>query len=714
MSEPERFRLLRSLDRPVTPPTAVALQIWSVVESELTDSPSLTRSSGHRARPRWRGPVAASAAAVVVLATGFATWALMTPRDQPVAPTTTTAPTTTAPTMTSLPQAPPDAVVGTSEDGFAEVIAALDQASARWQPAEDFGYAFRVTVTCDCPHTGTRWVRKFQQGPPEGDPWDVLPILSRIRTDIAAGPDRVEVAFSAEDGHPTYYSVRWPEDSDADDLVLGVDEFHEITLTTSEFDGTYRFTSGVVDGSAFDNPVLYGAIFLSLDTGFASFPVDCNTGGAMIDIHQGAFGAGPIGATDVGCPEYTSEADLFLTGVEKAETISANGSDLLLAGPGVELHFVEPQPAESRGQLPLTAAGETLLLEFPNGRARGVVYTIGGQGEELGQSVQYVLTAEAAGVDSVAGWEEWHGEFDVPDVEVTGPGPDRIVVPDSIQEGDYLLCSPYWEPDPFCFDLLVRPASAPWFVTAGADGVALHDADGTSTVLMDEPTAIAFYADGILATWGPQDDAIVLRHDGQVSEVALQPGEVLLDVGHDDDRLMALVTNRSSSTSAVALDTGERTDIGPALIEARVHDGVALLRLSAAGLEARSLQGDLLWEMDDIDAETMVVPADPGVVRLDRFGELYTESDPAFRHMLHTRLVDVFTGEELDAFEYELAIPLEGDQITDRCLRAELRDSLLLCPQPDGRLVTLSVEGGDMLDFPAGRDGIATYARRDD
>jgi hypothetical protein len=342
-----------------------------------------------------------------------------------------------------------------------------------------------------------------------------------------------------------------------------------------------------------------------------------------------------------------------------------------------------------------------------------VVYTISGQGGELGQSVHYVLTAEAEGVDSEASWSEWNGEFEVPDVEVTGPGPDRIVIPGTIQDGDYRLCSPYWEPDPYCFDLLVRPASAPWFVTAGAEGVVLHDADGTSTVLTDQATAIAFYADGALVTWGGQDDAIRIRRNGQVTEVALQPGETLLDVAPKDGRLMALVTNRSSATSAVDLDSGERKDVGPASIEARLQDGVALLRLSETGLEARSLEGGLLWETT-IDAETMIVPADPGVVRLDRFGDLYNDSEPAFRQFLETRILDVPTGDELDSFEYELAIPFEGDQITERCLRAELRDGLLLCPQPDGRLVTLQVEGGDMHDFPAGRGGIATYARQDD
>ncbi|HVR77554.1 MAG TPA: hypothetical protein VMS99_04100 [Acidimicrobiia bacterium] len=709
MSEHDPIRLLASLDRPVSMPSGLAAEIWATVDAELMGSPSVSRQISREERPPWKGPLAATAAALVVLVVGLGTWALFTPDQPPVASTTTTVPTTSS--TNSLPIAPADVVVGTAEDGFVDVLAALDQASARWQPGEDFRYAYQVSVVCDCPDAGARWVRMFQV-PGDGDPWDVIPIFSRIRRSIADGATRVEVAFSPDDGHTTYFSVQWPESSEGDDMVLGVDGFHEITFSPSVFDGIYRFTSGEVDGEEFGNPDIGRAIFLTLDSGSVSFPVDCNTGGGIVDIYETAFGVGEIVTTEVGCPEYTAEAGQFTNGIRRVEMISEQASELVLSGPGVELRFVTPETAVALGELPLTAAGESVLLEFPDGRARGVVYTIGGQEGELGQSVHYVLTAEASGVDSTAGWEEWNGEFEVPDVQVTGPRPDRILIPDTIQNGDYRLCSPYWKPDPFCFDLLVRPASAPWFVTAGADGVILHDADGTSTLLTDEATAIAFYIDGLIVTWGVQDDSIVLRRDGQVSEIALQPGEVLLDVGHDDDGLVALVTNRSSATSAVDLESGERRDIGPASIEARLQDGVALLRRSETGLEARSLQHDLLWEAT-IDAETMIVPSDPGAVRLDRFGDLYIDSDPAFRQFLETQLVDVFTGEELDSFEYELAIPLEGDQITERCLRAELWEGVLLCPQPDGRLVTLQVEGGDMLDFPPGRGRIATYARQD-
>jgi hypothetical protein len=688
-------------------PSGLAAEIWADVEAELMGSPSVPTQIDRKERPPWKGPLAATAAALAVLVVGLGTWVFLAPDQPTVASTTTTVPTTSS--TNGLPVAPPDVVVGTAEDGFVDVLAALDQASARWQPGEDFRYAYQVSVVCDCPDSGTFWVRIFDDIQ-DADPWDVKPIFSRIRTDLEGQPIRAEVAFSPQDGHPTFYSVEWPEDSDADDMVLGVDEFHEITRTASEFDGEWRFTSGIVDGNEFGNPV-GGATTLSINEGEADFPIDCNTGSTVVDIFDGWFGIGPVFSTLVGCGRHSNEAEQFVAAINRAETIRQDGSELLLSGPGVELRFVEPQPPDLLGELPLTAAGETLLLEYPTGRSRGVVYTIE-TSEQLGNSVRYVLTAEADGVDSEASWTEWNGEFEVPDVEVTGTGPDRIVIPDTIQDGDYRLCSPYWEPDPFCFDLLVRPASAPWFVTAGADGVVLHDADGTSTLLTDEATAIAFYTDGLLVTWGMQDDAIVLRRDGQVSEVALQPGDILLDMAHTDDRLVALVTNRSSATSAIDLDSGERRDIGPASIEARLQDGVALLRLSETGLEARSLEGGLLWETT-IDVETMIVPSDPGVVRLDRFGDLYIDSDPAFRQFLETRLVDVSTGEELDSFEYELAIPLEGDQITDRCLRAELREGLLLCPQPDGRLVTLQVEGGDMLDFPAGRGRIATYARQD-
>jgi heat shock protein HslJ len=547
----------------------------------------------------------------------------------------------------------------------------------------------------------------------EGNPWDVIPIFSRITKDVDAQPDRIEVAFSPDDGHPVFYSVVWPESSDRHDLVLGVDGFHEITPTATEFDGEWRFTSGVIDGTQFGSPVAWGAITLTLGGRFALFPADCNQGGGIVDIYDGSFGIGRIGHTDGGCSEYSTEAELFITAIQRVENIEREASGMTLSGPGVELRFVSPEVPESLGPLPLTAAGETLLLEFPDGRSRGVTYTISSGSLEQSHHVHYVLTAEADGVDTTAGWETWAGEFKVPAIVVSGPGPDRVVIPDTIFEGDYLLCSPYWEPDPFCFDLLVRPGSAPWFVTAGADGVLLHDADGTSITLSDPSAAIAFLVGGRLVTQpGSRTDPeprVLVDIDESSTEYPLGPGEVLLDVAVTDRGLMALVSAGSGVTSVLDLDTGDRTDIGPASSEARFHDNVVLLRPSSDRVEARSPDGELLWETA-VDGETMVVPADPGIVRLDRFGDLYTEGAPAFRQYLETRLT---TGEELDSYEREVAIPLDGDEITDRCLRAEMRDSLLLCPQPDGRMVTLEVEGGESAGFPAG-PGVGTYVRPDD
>jgi len=711
MSEVDPTRLLRSLDQPVPVPSGLSSQIWAAVESEFTGTPTVSGQTDRPPRRQWNGPMAASAVGAVVLIVGFATWAFLSPTDQSPVATTTTAPTTTLPT-TTIPQAPSDVVTGTSEDGFADVRAALDQAAARWQPGEDFRYAYQVTIACECPDAGARWVRFFDTAE-EVDPWDVIPTFDLIRADLEAQPDRIEVAFSPDDGHPTYYSVVWPEGSDRAGLVLGVEGFHEITPTPTEFDGEWRFTSGVIDGTPFGNPVASGAITLTLGGRFALFPVDCNQGGGMVDIYERAFGIGRVGHTDGGCSKYSTEAELFTTALQRVETIARDGSELTLSGPGVELRFVSPEVPEPLGPLPLTAAGESLELEFPDSRSRGVIYTISDASLELGDLVHYVLTAEADGVDSTAGWENWGGEFEVPDVLVSGPGPDRVVIPDTIFEGDYRLCSPYWEPDPFCFDLLVRPASAPWFVTAGAEGVLLHDADGTSSTLSDRSAAIAFLVGGRVVTQpGSQSDPearVVVESDESSTEYVLGPGEVLLDVAVSEGRLLALISAEAGSTSLLDLDTGDRADIGPASFEARLHDNVALLRPSTDRLEARSLEEGLLWEIT-VDAETMVIPGDRGIVRLDRFGDLNTDNAPPYRQYLETRLVDLATGEELDSYEREVAIPLDGDEIADRCLRAELRAGLLLCPQPDGRMVTLEVESGTTLNFLAGR-GVGTHVR---
>lgn len=104
-----------------------------------------------------------------------------------------------------------------------------------------------------------------------------------------------------------------------------------------------------------------------------------------------------------------------------------------------------------------------------------------------------------------------------------------------------------------------------------------------------------------------------------------------------------------------------------------------------------------MWEFD-VDPVEMILTVADLVLRLDS-GVLNTQSSPVpFWQFLETRIVDIITGEVVDEFSVELAIPLKGDQVTETCLRAELRDGLLLCPQPDGRLTTIVVEGGRSTD----------------
>lgn len=120
--------------------------------------------------------------------------------------------------------------------------------------------------------------------------------------------------------------------------------------------------------------------------------------------------------------------------------------------------------------------------------------------------------------------------------------------------------------------------------------------------------------------------------------------------------------------------------------------------------------GSLLWELE-VNPQEMISTVAGTELRLDS-GQLNTDAAPVpFWQYLDTRIVDLSTGEVVDEFRFELAIPLEGDQIAETCLRAELRDGLLLCPQPDGRFTTVMVEGGDPQAIAGVSDVIATYVR---
>lgn len=616
-------------------------------------------------------------------------------------PTTTRLADRTSTTSPALPSGM-DVVVGTDADGFAKVATALADAVEKWEANGPATYGYRVSTSCsDCgDQDDTFWVRRFEPDWPDDLAGDVGELHQRVSDALAESPERVEVAFHPEVGIPVWFEV---EDDGSESFA--VEEYHEISRTPTPFDGEWRFVGGELDGRTFENPTT-GLIVATLGDGWMSFPIDCNGGAAPVDIHESFFGVGSIAQTEMGCGQYSEEAELFTRALQASTTIERQDDGLVLSGEDSLLRFVPIEQPESRGELPLTAAGETLLIEPDAGPLASVLIISSGRDEHPGHRAIYMLDAVVPGSSREPSWRPWHGEVEVPEPP---SGPVEVVIPDGIGVGDYRLCSPYWSGDFFCYDLLVRLPSAPWYVTAGADGVVLHDADGTSETVWEEAARIAFWFEDLMVVEPESGPVLTVADSGGTSELA-PAGSRLLDAAGVGDSVEALLV-RNGRTALVGISSGGESVLGDEVLEGRLGGEAAILRTSPTRVEARSVSdGSTLWEMA-VDEHEMISSVSPTEMRLDS-GRLNTDgSAPSFWQYLDTRIVDVATGDVIEEFTTELAIPLEGDEVTEPCLRAELRDGLMLCPQADGRFMTIGVEGGDQSTVTGVRDVIATYVR---
>jgi heat shock protein HslJ len=468
---------------------------------------------------------------------------------------------------------------------------------------------------------------------------------------------------------------------------------------------------GSVDGEEFRNPAttrLWMTIDVRQGVRMLGYPTDCNDTSGPIDVHGGWFGAGDRASTMVGC-DTSRQVMLFETAFARADQIRLEGGELVLAGPDVELRFGPPPSAEFLGELPLTAAGETLTFEVPGGRERSGTYLLGGHLDDPFGWVYFQLTAAVAG-EGEPTWGEYRGQPDSPGVMVSGPGPDTILVPD-VGEGDFALCSPYWEPDPFCFTLRVRPPSQPWIVTAGSAGVVLLDADGTSRRLWDGPAAVAYHLDGrvLIEPVGGEAKMILLESDGSEMEIQIETGERLLEAALVGGQPLAVLAG-SAGTVVLDVDTGERNQVGPQATAATMAGGFLALRLTPEIVIGVTLDGQVMWERE-VDARTMVLgPGD--VFRFDILDTLQPDAGPeSYFQYVVTEFVELTTGETFEAYDREVAIPDVGDNIAEPCIRPDLSEvGVLVCTQPDGRVVTLEVDGGDSRTVATGV-AAATFAR---
>ncbi len=212
----------------------------------------------------------------------------------------------------------------------------------------------------------------------------------------------------------------------------------------------------------------------------------------------------------------------------------------------------------------------------------------------------------------------------------------------------------------------MRPPSAPWYVTAGLKGVVLYDANGTSKALLDQPAAIAFYVDDRLV-FQTLDAMDQIQIDG-AEPIALADGERLADVVPTHGSARALVVG-SGGSAVIALDSGERVPVGPAASAGMIVGESVVLRTAANHVAAYDIAtGTMLWDRP-VNPETLIT-SDSETLRLDTMRDLQYDagSDPYFQY-LDTELVEATTGEAIESYEWEVAIPEAGDNIDERCGR---------------------------------------------
>lgn len=100
------------------------------------------------------------------------------------------------------------------------------------------------------------------------------------------------------------------------------------------------------------------------------------------------------------------------------------------------------RPASMVADRETAAPGDTVELTFPGEMVRGMLYVLE---EEIGNTWVYryglMSSREAGGGPGewfVAGEEE---EVGVPAIGITGPGPDRVVIPPDATPGTWRVCT---------------------------------------------------------------------------------------------------------------------------------------------------------------------------------------------------------------------------------------------------------------------------------
>ena len=113
----------------------------------------------------------------------------------------------------------------------------------------------------------------------------------------------------------------------------------------------------------------------------------------------------------------------------------------------------DPAPATTESpRYPVTVSpatarpGALVALTFPGGGSRGVAFKLAKTTDPA--NVLYYLTSDWGKPSKhKPGWWPVSGNWGWVDVGISGPGPDHVVVPDTAEDGTYLLCTANAHPE---------------------------------------------------------------------------------------------------------------------------------------------------------------------------------------------------------------------------------------------------------------------------
>jgi heat shock protein HslJ len=103
-----------------------------------------------------------------------------------------------------------------------------------------------------------------------------------------------------------------------------------------------------------------------------------------------------------------------------------------------------PWQGTMRLEPPTAQPGATVAMHFPPTNSRGVAYSLAPWTGNAWADPEYYLTSDGG---EQLGWTPGWWRVDQgenrgwPDIGISGPGPDRVVIPDTAAAGPYLLCT---------------------------------------------------------------------------------------------------------------------------------------------------------------------------------------------------------------------------------------------------------------------------------